>query len=327
MFSNLKMADIGKDIKKALDLLQAGEVIAVPTETVYGLAGNAFNAATVSKIFAIKNRPTFNPLITHTDHISKVHHYVQDIPKYARMLAEAFWPGPLTLLLFKTKAIPDIVTAGSDKVAVRIPRHPLTLQLLESVDFPLAAPSANPFGYVSPTRPEHVNEQLGDKIPYILDGGLCEVGIESTIVGFENEKVMIFRLGGISMEELAEVVGKDNLLISNRTNDQVPNAPGMLSSHYAPGKKVIVGQLDDLIMQYDISKAALISFKDYYPQVPQQRQFILSVSGNLNEAAQQLFYALREMDKLPVTYILAELVPDYGLGRAINDRLLRAAAE
>lgn len=327
MFSNANMAETGKDVKKALILLQDGEIIAVPTETVYGLAGNAFNAATVSKIFAIKNRPSFNPLITHTNHINKVYHYVQDIPKHARLLAEAFWPGPLTLLLLKTRAIPDIVTAGSDKVAVRIPRHPLTLQLLESLDFPLAAPSANPFGYVSPTRAEHVNEQLGDKIPYILDGGPCEVGIESTIVGFENEKVIIFRLGGISMEDLAEVVGEDNLVISNQPKDQSPDAPGMLSSHYAPGKKVIVGDLDDLIMQYDLNKAALISFKDYYPQVPQQRQFILSVTGNLNEAAQQLFFALREMDKLPVSYILAELVPDYGLGRAINDRLLRAAAE
>lgn len=321
------MAEIGKDIKKALNLLQDGKVIAIPTETVYGLAGNAFHAATISSIFAIKNRPSFNPLITHTNDISKVYHYVQDIPKHARMLAETFWPGPLTLLLSKTKAIPDIVTAGSDKVAVRIPRHPLTLQLLASLDFPLAAPSANPFGYVSPTRAEHVDEQLGSKISYILDGGPCEVGIESTIVGFENEKVVIFRLGGISMEDLVEVVGKDKLIISNRSKNQLPDAPGMLSSHYAPGKKVIVGQLDELLMQYDLNKSALITFKDYYPQVPQQRQFILSASGNLNEAAQQLFYALREMDKLPVSYILAELVPDYGLGRAINDRLLRAAAE
>jgi L-threonylcarbamoyladenylate synthase len=229
------------------------------------------------------------------------------------------------LLLSKTKAIPDLVTAGSDKVAVRIPRHPLTLQLLASLDFPLAAPSANPFGYVSPTRAEHVDEQLGNKISYILDGGPCEVGIESTIVGFENEKVVIFRLGGVSMEDLAEVVGKDALIISNRSKNQSPDAPGMLTSHYAPGKKVIVGPLDELILQYDLTKVALISFKDYYPQIPQQRQFILSASGSLHEAAQQLFFALREMDKLSVNYILAELVPDYGLGRAINDRLLRAA--
>lgn len=328
MLISNSMAEIGKNLETALDLLQQGEVIALPTETVYGLAGSAFNAGAVSRIFAIKNRPYFNPLITHTNDIEKVARYVQHLPKYARMLAEPFWPGPLTLLLLKTKAVPDIVTAGSDRVAVRIPRHPLTLKLLEALDFPLAAPSANPFGYVSPTCAEHVEEQLGDKIPYILDGGPCEVGIESTIVGFEEGKVIVYRLGGISTEDLAGVVGEQNLLVHNRQkDDDVPQASGMLSSHYAPGKKVIVGRLDELIMQYDPDKAALISFKDYYPQVPQQRQFILSAAGNINEAAQRLFSALREMDKLPVKYILAELVPDYGLGRAINDRLLRAAAE
>lgn len=322
------MAETGKNLEKALNLLQQGEVIAVPTETVYGLAGSAFNAGAVSEIFAIKNRPYFNPLITHTNDIEKAASYVQYLPEYARMLAEQFWPGPLTMLLLKTKDVPDIVTAGSDRVAVRIPRHPLTLQLLEALDFPLAAPSANPFGYVSPTRAEHVDEQLGNKIPYILDGGPCEVGIESTIVGFEKGKVVVYRLGGISVEDLAGVVGEQNMLIHNRQkDDDAPQASGMLSSHYAPGKQVFVGHLDELIMQYDLDKAALISFKDYYPQVSQQRQFILSAAGNLNEAAQRLFSALREMDKLPVKYILAELVPNYGLGRAINDRLLRAAAK
>ncbi len=321
------MAAISKNVDQAIQFLQNGEVIAIPTETVYGLAGNAFDAAAVSQIFTIKNRPSFNPLITHTDDLQKVAHYVQNIPKSARKLAETFWPGPLTLLLNKTKAIPDIVTAGSDQVAVRIPRHPVTLQLLGSLDFPLAAPSANPFGYVSPTRAEHVEEQLGNKIPFILDGGPCEIGIESTIVGFENEKTVVYRLGGISLEELVEVTGQEDLVVKNQNKDHSPQAPGMLSSHYAPGKKVIIGDLDDLIIRYHPEKIALISFKDYYPQIPQQRQFILSSSGNLQEAAQRLFVALREMDKLSVNFILAELVPDYGLGRAINDRLLRASVK
>ncbi len=321
------MAEIAKDVSRACQLLQNGEVIAIPTETVYGLAGNAFDAEVVSRIFAIKNRPSFNPLITHTDSIDKLQHYVQEIPRNARLLAEAFWPGPLTLLLPKTKAVPDIVTAGSGSVAIRIPRHPLTLELLAMLDFPLAAPSANPFGYISPTTPAHVEEQLGDKIPYILDGGRCEVGIESTIVGFEGTQVIVYRLGGKSLEELQEVIPKAHLMVKNNAKEQNPNAPGMLTSHYAPGKKVIIGNLDELISKYDASKIALLTFKDFYPQLPEQRQFILSSTGDLTEAAQKLFYALREMDKLPIDYILAELVPDYGLGNAINDRLIRAAAE
>ncbi len=321
------MADIGNDLVKAADLLRQGEIVAIPTETVYGLAGNALDAATVSKIFAIKNRPSFNPLIIHTSHLEKIHPYVQSISAQAQRLAETFWPGPLTLLLYKTKIVPDLVTAGSDLVAVRIPRHPVTQQLLSSLDFPLAAPSANPFGYISPTRATHVEEQLGDKIPYILDGGPCEIGIESTIVGFEEDKVIVYRLGGVSIEALSKVVDEKNIIVSDSSKDQSPQAPGMLTSHYAPGKKVILGHLDDLIMQYGTDDIGIISFKDYYPQVPQQRQCILSASGNLNEAAQCLFAALRKMDKLPIQCILAERVPSYGLGRAINDRLSRAAAE
>lgn len=321
------MAEIAQDIYKAQRLLEKGEVIAIPTETVYGLAGNALDAAVVAKIFAVKNRPSFNPLITHTDSVSKLQHYVREVPRYARLLSEAFWPGPLTLLLPKAKAVPDIVTAGSDRVAVRIPNHPLTLALLSRLSFPLAAPSANPFGYVSPTTSAHVAEQLGDKIPYILEGGPCQIGIESTIIGFENEQVVVYRLGGKSLEELQEVIPKEHLSVKNTSKEQLPNAPGMLSSHYAPGKKVIIGNLDELILKYDAHKVALLTFKDFYPQLPQQRQFILSPTGDLREAAQKLFYALREMDKLPVEYILAELVPDYGLGNAINDRLLRAAAD
>jgi L-threonylcarbamoyladenylate synthase len=322
------MALIGKDILRASEFLQNGGLVAIPTETVYGLAGNAFDPTAVAKIFAAKNRPSFNPLITHTFSMDQVKDYVQEEPDIALMLAEKFWPGPLTMLLPKKEVVPDIVTAGLDTVAVRIPNHPLSLQLLQQLDFPLAAPSANPFGYISPTRASHVEEQLGEKIDYILDGGHCKVGIESTIIGFEGEKVWLYRLGGVSMEEIQEVVGKDRVSLLNKVTDkQSPQASGMLKSHYAPGKKVIVGDMSEMVSRYSSHEIALITLKDYYPQIALERQVALSVSGDLNEAAQQLFSALRSLDKLPVKYILAEIMPDYGLGKAINDRLSRAAAE
>ncbi|MFP4094636.1 MAG: L-threonylcarbamoyladenylate synthase [Cyclobacteriaceae bacterium] len=322
------MAHTGKDVMLAARYLKEDKLVAIPTETVYGLAGNAFSPQAVSSIFAAKNRPSFNPLITHTYDISRVEAYVQAIPDTARQLSAAFWPGPLTLLLPKNELIPDIVTAGSDTVAVRIPNHPLTLELLQLLDFPLAAPSANPFGYISPTRAEHVNEQLGDKIEYILDGGPCSVGIESTIVGFEGETLMIYRLGGTSLEDMEAVVGKNKIRLHDKVvENSNPQAPGMLKSHYAPSKKVIVGDMGKLISRYHSHEIALITLKDYYPQVSHERQVALSVAGDLNEAAQQLFSALRKLDKLPGKYILAELMPEYGLGNAINDRLMRAAAE
>jgi len=322
------MAQIGKDVQQAAAFLQQGELVAIPTETVYGLAGNAFDPSAVAKIFAAKNRPSFNPLITHTHNLQQVKKYVKEVPELGRLLAEKFWPGPLTMLLPKKDVIPDIVTAGSDTVAVRVPSHPLSLKLLQQLDFPLAAPSANPFGYISPTRATHVEEQLGNKIAYILDGGHCEVGIESTIIGFEQQKILVYRLGGISVEQIEEVVGKENVSLYGKIAEKGrPKTSGMLKSHYAPGKKVVIGDLSKLVSKYSSHEIALITLKDYYPQIAQDRQVALSVSGDLNEAAQHLFSALRKLDKLPVKYILAEIMPDYGLGKAINDRLNRAAAE
>jgi L-threonylcarbamoyladenylate synthase len=177
---------IGKDLARAIALLQAEEVVAIPTETVYGLAGNAFSPKAVSTIFAVKNRPSFDPLIVHTNEFGRAAAFTAEIPELAYELAARFMPGPLTILLPKAAVIPDIVTAGLPAVAVRVPRHPLAQELLRRLDFPLAAPSANPFGYISPTAAEHVEQQLGGLIPYILDGGPCQVGLESTIIGFEN---------------------------------------------------------------------------------------------------------------------------------------------
>lgn len=313
------MAEIGKDIAKAKTLLKQGKLVAIPTETVYGLAGNALNADAVTSIFQVKNRPSFDPLIVHIPDLHAVSHYADSLPMKALALATNFWPGPLTLLFKKKAIIPDIVTSGLDTVGIRCPKHPLTLSLLQQLNFPLAAPSANPFGYVSPTRPEHVNEQLGDKIDYILDGGVCDVGIESTIIGFVDEKTTLFRLGGLGIEEIERVVGTVHLQLNASSN---PLAPGQLKSHYAPGKKVIIGDIETLLQHYGNESAVLSFRKDYKTE----HQFILSPSGNMAEAAQNLFLALRKLDKLPIDTILAEYAPDEGLGKAINDRLRRAAA-
>lgn len=205
-----------------------------------------------------------------------------------------------------------------DTVGIRCPDHALTRSLLSSLDFPLAAPSANPFGYVSPTRPQHVNEQLGDKIPYILDGGVCQIGLESTIVGFPIGKAMIYRLGGLSVEEIEYVIGPVDTMLHSSSN---PQAPGQLKSHYAPAKAVIIGDIGENRKRY--AHAGILSFqKDY--QHP--HQCILSPQGKMDEAAKNLFLCLRTLDKLPIDTILTEYVPNEGLGRAINDRLKRAAA-
>ncbi len=320
------MAEIGVHLATAAKLLRQGEVVAIPTETVYGLAGNALDARAVTQIYAVKNRPTFNPLILHIDVPDRLPPYVKNVPNAAHRLAEKFWPGPLTLLLEKTERVPDVVTAGSERVAVRVPRHPMALQLLAKLDFPLAAPSANPSGYVSPTTAAHVAEQLGDKISYILDGGPCAVGVESTIVGFENGRLVVYRWGGVTQEELQQCVGSTMSIVFHTTEDTTP-APGMLTSHYAPRQPVVIGNLADLLDRYPAEEVGLLSFRDTYPTVAESRQVVLSPAGDLLEAAQRVFGALRYLEKQPVAYILVEMVPDQGIGRAINDRLRRAAAD
>lgn len=318
------MADIGKDIEKAQKLLEEGSVVAIPTETVYGLAANALNPEAVIQIFKIKQRPAFDPLIIHTNDLEKIHEYVTNIPDKAYLLAEAFWPGPLTILLEKRANIPDIVTSGLNRVAIRIPDHALSLALLDKLSFPLAAPSANPFGYISPTTASHVNDQLGSSIQYILDGGPCAVGIESTIVGFEGDIPFIYRLGGMSLEQIQDILGPVTAKAHSTSN---PSAPGMLQSHYAPKKPVIIGNIDSLIQQYKGKNFAILSFNKTIEQEFTARQIDLSKTGSLEEAAKNLFTALRTLDKLPVDLILTDYLPDEGLGKAINDRLKRAAAK
>ena len=317
------MAEIGNDIEIARKILEEGGLVAIPTETVYGLAGNAYNADTVINIFKVKNRPSFDPLITHTCGIEKIREYVQNIPELAYRLAEAFWPGPLTLLLQKTDKIPDIVTSGLETIAVRVPDHALTCELLESIDFPLAAPSANPFGYVSPTTAGHVDEQLGSLIPYVLDGGPCRIGIESTIIGFkEDEQPIIHRLGGKIIEEIEEVVGEIEIKSIPTSN---PVAPGMLDSHYSPEKKVIFGNVLQNLKEFNPGTVGVLAYMETFHEVPSAQQFVLSRNGDLEEAGKNLFSGLRYLDKMDLDAIIAEPVPNVGLGRAINDRLARAS--
>lgn len=317
---------ISHNIDRAKEYLINGQIVAIPTETVYGLAGNALNEDAVLKIFEAKNRPTFNPLIVHVANWQQANEYVLQMPEKARLLAEKFTPGPLTFLLHKKKRIPDLVTAGSDKVAIRIPNHPLTLALLNSIDFPLAAPSANPFGYVSPTTAQHVYEGLQHKIPLILDGGAAMVGLESTIIGFdENENVLLYRTGGVSAEQI-EAVLQEKIRYATLANEENPATAGQLKSHYAPHTPLWVGAIDNLKMQFEGKRIATISFTNKHEGIAENMQFVLSKTGSLDEAAKNLFAVLRITDTLNADVILAEHFPDIGIGKAINDRLYKAQA-
>jgi L-threonylcarbamoyladenylate synthase len=312
---------IGTEIEKARDLLLRNEVVAIPTETVYGLAGNALSEIAVSKIFEAKNRPHFDPLIVHVSEVSEVSNYVEEIPELAFNLMEHFWPGPLTVLLPKKKCIPDLTTSGLNEVGIRIPNHPITLELLRGLPFPLAAPSANPFGYISPTSAAHVEAQLGGKIPYILNGGNCSVGIESTVLRVQHNEIEILRLGGISVEDLQRFTS--NIHIQQHSSS-TPAAPGMLTSHYAPRKPIYVGNIQELMHSFASQRVGVLSFRKDF-QMDSQR--ILSPTGNFTEAASNLFAHLRELDQMKIDVILAEFLPNENLGRAINDKLKRASAK
>lgn len=316
------MTLVGKDIDTAAALLNSNQVIAIPTETVYGLAGNALNPAVVKKIYEIKNRPLSNPLIIHLPDTTQLNKFVKNIPALAEKLAERFYPGALTLLLPKKEIIPDIVTAGLQNVAVRIPSHPLAIQLLRKLSFPLAAPSANPFGYISPTSAEDVKRILFGKIDYILDGGICQKGIESTIIGFQNNQAILYRHGSISVEEIESVTGK---LIIAAKNETTPDAPGMLSKHYAPNTKTLItNDVKKSISIFSNKKIGLLLFHQKISDTTVLYQEILSPSKNLKQAASNLYAALHRLDKCKLDIIIAERLPDEGLGITINDRLERA---
>lgn len=316
------MSIISSDISKAIHFLTKGDIVAIPTETVYGLAGNIFLEDAINKIFDVKQRPRFNPLIVHLNNMNQVEDIVKEFPKKAQLLAKAFWPGPLTLILPKKSTVPDAVTAGKDTVAIRIPDHPVTLELLKQLPFPVAAPSANPFNRISPTKASHVNEYFEETIPMILEGGECNRGIESTIIGFENSKVIIYRLGSLELEKIEEIVGK--VIVKNK-KESAPNAPGMLAKHYAPKTKIIlVDDVKESIRTFHTHSIGVLKLTGESEMNQVSKIELLSKSGNLTEAASNLYAALHNLDDANLDLIIAERFPNYGLGKTINDRLERA---
>lgn len=313
---------ITTNINKAKKALINDEIISIPTETVYGLAGNAYSETALKKIFLLKNRPFYNPLIVHIKSADFINNVAINIPEMAMKLAKEFWPGPLTLVLEKQKHIPYLVTAGQDTVAIRVPNHPIALALLEKLEFPLAAPSANPFGSISPTTAEHVLNYFGDQLKIILDGGECSKGLESTIIGFENNHPVLYRHGSISIEEIEVCVGK---VIIKTNNDNKPNAPGMLSRHYAPSTDTyLTNNVVDLLKTFHEKKIGLLLFKNQILHKKNIVQEVLSKTGDLKEAAKNLYAALHRLDKSNLDIIIAEKFPNEGLGKTINDRLERA---
>jgi len=310
------------DINKASIILQNNGLVAIPTETVYGLAGNAYNEEAIKKIFQLKKRPHYNPLIVHIKSASNLLEIANEIPACAFKLAEKFWPGPLTMVLNKQKHISDTITAGKKTVAVRVPNHPVTLALLELLEFPLCAPSANPFGSISPTCASHVFDYFGNEVDAILDGGQCEKGIESTIIGFEQNQPILYRHGSIPAEEIEKVVGK---LRHNTKNNSSPAAPGMLSRHYAPSTDTyLTNDVHEFLQNFEGKRIGLILFNQKIENNKIISQEVLSPNGNTKEAARNLYAAMHRLDQMKLDVIIAERLPEKGLGKTINDKLERA---
>jgi L-threonylcarbamoyladenylate synthase len=318
------MTQISSNIETAKAILEAGELVAIPTETVYGLAANAFSETAVKKIFALKKRPFFNPLIVHIASISDLEKIANNIPPLAYKLAENFWPGPLTLLLEKNAIIPDCVTAGNATVAVRVPNHALTLELLKQLPFPVAAPSANPFMSISPTKPEHVKKYFDGNLKFILDGGACKQGIESTIIGFQNNQAVLYRDGSCEIAEIEKITGK---LLLAKTNTANPEAPGMLKRHYAPNTPLfLTADYKKMLQKNSDKKVGILTFTSVENESENAIYKYLSENESLKEAASNLYATLIDLDRLKLDLIIAVYLPNKGLGKTLNDRLERASA-
>ncbi|MBK0382760.1 threonylcarbamoyl-AMP synthase [Pedobacter sp. SD-b] len=313
---------ISTDLKKAIAVLNNDDIIGFPTETVYGLAGNIFSETAIKKIYQLKKRPLFNPLIVHIKSIEGLDNIARDIPTSAQKLAKTFWPGPLTLLLKKKEIIPDYITSGNKTVAVRIPNHAVALALLQQLEFPLAAPSANPYTRISPTSAKHVEDYFGKQLKVILDGGHCKSGVESTIIGFDGEQPIVYRYGAISQEDIEAVVGKVKII---NKNEKKPEAPGMALKHYAPRSLLHLTDhiLDDLKL-FPNKKIGFLLFNKALASVNEDHQIVLSASADLKEATKNLYAALHKLDSKGFDVIIAERFPNNNLGKTINDRLERA---
>jgi L-threonylcarbamoyladenylate synthase len=293
------------DVDRALSVLRAGGLVAIPTETVYGLAADASNADAVRRVFAVKGRPADHPLIVHIGAAARLGDWAASIPPAAEVLADACWPGPLTLLVPRSATVLDLVTGGRTSVGVRVPAHPMTLELLARFGGGLAAPSANRFSRVSPTTADHVRADLGDDVDFVLDGGPCPVGVESTIVDCTVDPPQVLRPGGISSEEI------ESLLDTTLGAPAGPSrAPGMLDSHYAPRCKVVLAD----------SRSEAVALADGLPGAE------ILEDDDLAHYAHTLFARLRDADDRGVDTVIAVLPPARGLGHAIRDRLIKASA-
>ena len=312
-----------ESINKAAEVIKSGGLVAFPTETVYGLGADGLNPIAVAKIFQAKKRPSFNPLILHIAEKSWLHKYAVYNDERIDRLINKFFPGPLTLVLQKTEIVPDIVTSGNPTVAIRMPNHPVALELIAKSGTPIAAPSANRFGHLSPTDAQHVAKSLGDKVDIILDGGKTQVGVESTILELQDNVIYLLRPGGLSKEDIESEIGK----FKTRKHDtEKPNAPGQLPFHYSPS--IPLDFLSDKSLQkYSGEKIGVLFFKEKSINRNFSSIKILSTSGDLKEAAANLFQFLHEFEKENLDVILVETIDEKGLGLAIMDRLKKAAAK
>ncbi|MEO0159025.1 MAG: L-threonylcarbamoyladenylate synthase [candidate division WOR-3 bacterium] len=310
-----------ENIKRASEVIRNSGVVAFPTETVYGLGADALNKDAVIKIFEIKERPLFDPLIVHIDEIKWIEKLTIEFNEIAKKLVEAFWPGPLTIVFKKSDIVPYITTGGLNTVAIRMPDNEIALKLIRYSQTPIAAPSANKFGYISPTSARMVYEQLNDKVDIILDGGKTRYGIESTIVYIENEDVYILRLGAIEIEKIESVINK-KVIISEKVK-----SPGQFKFHYAPYTRLIIfnsfDEVENKLKNYN--KVALISIKRENLKLPDNVIYdFFSENGDLREVAKNLFEKLYYYDKMNVDIIFVQAVKEEGIGRAIMDRLRKA---
>ncbi|MEO1767776.1 L-threonylcarbamoyladenylate synthase [Thiobacter aerophilum] len=318
------MPRISTDLDRAVALLRAGGVVAIPTETVYGLAADARNPAAVRRVFAIKGRPADHPLIVHIAAAEAMPEWARDIPEAAWRLARHFWPGPLTLILQRAPGVPDEVTGGQNTVGLRVPDHPLTLELLRRFGGGLAAPSANRFGRISPTRPEHVVAELDEAIDLILDGGPCSVGVESTIVDLTGRRPTVLRPGRVSLEALEHVLGEP---VALSTGEDGVRAPGTLAAHYAPATPVLLLPLERLWEEAARRVAAgeRVGVLTYGLPRTCPGVFVLRLPGQPAAYARELYAALRAMDEAGYACILVETVPETSEWLAVANRLKRAA--
>jgi len=315
------------EINEAVKLLKNEEIVAIPTETVYGLAANAFIEKAVAKIFVAKGRPADNPLIVHISDASQLDELVEKVPLKAKKLIKEFWPGPLTIVLKKSKKVPDIVTAGLDSVAVRMPSNKIALEVIKQCGFPLAAPSANSSTLPSPTKAKHVLDDLNGKIPLILDEGQCEVGLESTVISLIGKIPQILRPGKVTLEEIEQVIGKVN--VHNPQNapalKEKPISPGMKYRHYSPRAEVILISSEKNFEEevFELSSDKKIGIISFSKKLNLENEYFFD--KDLKLFAKNLFICFRELDERGTEIIFVEGVKERGLGLAIMNRLKKAS--